>query len=95
MGYSYEPWMCRVDFFKPSGKWNESVAVSFEGLYSQSGSEAKKHGVITIHDCFRIALKKAIGDRHIGQTAVCLEPYHEHSHPLMIKWEGLPCLNHG
>lgn len=71
--YSDDPCMCRVDFFKPSGKWYDSVAVSFEGLYDTP----------LIHDAFREALERAKLMRR-GFRAVCLEPYHQHSHPIML-----------
>jgi hypothetical protein len=74
--YSNEPYMCRVDFWKESGKWYTTEAVSFEGFY-------KGH---LIHDAFRLALNRHFGAQYRlgGMTATCLEPYHEFSHPVSL-----------
>lgn len=71
--YSEREDSVRVDFFKPSGKWYTSVAIEWEG-YSDCD----------IIEAFRSSLEVSIGDAYRGMTAVCLEPYHEHSHPIMI-----------
>jgi hypothetical protein len=74
--YSDRPGHCRVDFFKPSGKWYTTEAVDFDDFYHEP----------LIHDAFHKALKKHFNgmSRLAGMTAVCLEPYHEHEHPLMV-----------
>jgi len=71
--YSRDPYMCRVDFWKESGKWCTTEAVSFEGLYSE-----------LIHDAFHKALARHFegSSRLQGMRATCLEPYHEFSHPI-------------
>lgn len=71
--YSSDPAMVRVDFFKPSGKWAYTEQVRF--LYYDGD----------IKDVFRRSINAAVGDRFIGLTAVCLEPHHEHAHPLMME----------
>lgn len=77
MGYIDDDSMVRVDFFRPSGKWYCTEAVKWTGGY---------HGV-PIH----IAFQKSLSDhlqglnRLNGMIVVCLEPYHEHAHPLMLK----------
>ena len=85
MGYIDDESMVRVDFFKESGKWYTTEAVKWTGVYTH----------ISIHDAFLISLRnhfsspnKGPNTRLQGMTAVCLEPYHEHSHPLMILWSG-------
>lgn len=78
MGYSVEDHMVRVDFFKPSGKWYCSEAVAWTGGYTGD-----------IHTAFRKSLMDSVGGRYKGLDVVCLEPYHEHSHPIQIKsWGG-------
>ena len=70
---------CRVDFFKPSGKWYTTIAVKFKD------EDWKGEGGIGPHE----GLKNAIGDSNnglSGMTAICLEPYHEWSHPISIVW---------
>lgn len=79
MGFSMSDSSVRVDFFKKSGKWYTTIAMEWTGGYSN----------IHIHDAFKKSLKDAVGDNYIGMDAICLEPYHEHSHPICIKdWDG-------
>jgi hypothetical protein len=70
--------MVRVDFFKPSGKWCYTEAVKWTGDYNG-----------LIHKAFEQSLRDHLGPIHptgntrlAGLRAVCLEPYHEHSHPI-------------
>lgn len=75
--YSNKPNMCRVDFFKPSGKWYTTE--EFEFLWYTDKF---------ITDAFRESLLKAFPNRYTGMTAVCLHPHHEHEHPLMLpEWD--------
>lgn len=60
----------RVDLFKPSGKWVETIAIK----------GANYRGCI--HKSVKEATLKVTNGRYIGCTAVCLEPYHELSHPI-------------
>ena len=79
--YSENPESCRVDFFKESGKWYTTEAVLFEGPWKGSSDNL-------IYDAFKEALRKHFKDqpnRLKGMIAICLNPYHEHSHPLMLK----------
>ena len=77
--YSNSPYDCRVDFFKPSGKWYATESITFT---------SDEYDMPLIHDAFHSALMRCIGGYYYGMTAVCLEPYHRHSHPLSIKWEN-------
>ena len=69
--YCNQPDMVRVDVFKPSGKWVETRAV----LWHQYTGE--------IGDIFARVIRSNFGTNFIGYKFVCLEPYHEHAHPLM------------
>lgn len=77
--YSNDPNMCRVDFWKTSGKWYDTTAVRFSN---------KDYNDTLIHDAFRNALKESCEGYYIGMRATCLEPYHKHNHPISILWEG-------
>ena len=80
MGYIDDESMVRVDFFKDSGKWYTTEAVKWTGGYT---------GSVDIYTAFLLSLRKHFhGDRLVGMTAVCLKPYHEYSHPLMMVWNG-------
>ncbi len=81
--YSDKTESVRVDFFKESGKWGYTEAVIWTGSYRY---EEKRQ---LMHDAFAESLIAHLRDeqgnvRHRGMTAVCLEPYHEHSHPIMM-----------
>ena len=78
MGYSNNEASVRVDFFKPSGKWYATEAVVWTGEYHDQ----------LIHDAFAQSLRDALGEAYSGMDAVCLEPYHEHAHPICIKNGG-------
>lgn len=76
MHYSDKPQMVRVDFFKESGKW-----------YATEAIEWMHYSKMLIHDAFIRSLQASCNGRFSGMTAVCLEPYHEHAHPIMLhKW---------
>lgn len=85
MGYSESDSDVRMSLFKPSGKWSRDAAVNMGGVYHEP----------LIHD----AVAKAWLAAHDGMppaegwTIVCLEPYHKHAHPVMLKdndrWERL------
>lgn len=74
MNYSRKSNQVRVDFFKESGKWYDTVKME----WLHYGKET------LIHDAFLLSLRARFTG-YQGMTAVCLEPYHEHAHPLMIK----------
>jgi hypothetical protein len=88
MGYSNDDEMVRVDFFKESGKWYCTEAVKWTGPYHSKDNTGKVH---LLYDVFELLLLEHLTDttsgriRYVGMTAVCLEPYHEHGHPLMMK----------
>lgn len=75
--YTEDEASCRVDFWKDTGKWYATEAVVFVG--------GTYKGTL-IHDAFREALKAAgiWGQRYSGMRATCLEPHHEHSHPISL-----------
>lgn len=70
--YCKDPAVVRVDIFKPSGKWHTTEEVMF----------LRYRGDIL--SAFTESLHKAVGSRYSGMVAVCLEPYHENAHPLMV-----------
>lgn len=80
MGYSEDPAMVRVDFFKSSGKWYATEAVKWTGKWSGKNS--------VIHDEFEKSLRDHFKDQpeRLSDTdAVCLHPYHEDAHPIQLK----------
>lgn len=84
MGYNEDDSYSRVDLFKKSGKWYTTESVK----WLTWGGKPKEGGKL-IQDAFREALLAAgiggLDGSYKGMKAVCLEPYHEHSHPLMIE----------
>lgn len=74
--YSDDPAMVRVDFFTDTGKWKYTEAVKWTGEWKSPS---------LIHDEFLKSLKDHLPDGRLrGLRAICLEPYHEHSHPISI-----------
>lgn len=71
--YSNDESMVRVDFFKPSGKWYTAETMQWQGYNGE------------IHDEFQRSLENHLQGRLQGMTAVCLQPYNKHSHPLMAR----------
>jgi len=83
--YSDDESSVRVDFFTTYGKWKYTEAVKWTGGWSKETSPL-------IHDAFIQSLKDHLGQtspRLKGLRAICLEPYHELSHPIsvMVDWD--------
>lgn len=79
MGYSDNPRMVRVDFFKTSGSYGYTEAVNMDDYFAPVIQRAFMSALIK-------HLKQPDGSiRLAGMTAVCLEPYHQHAYPLMLK----------
>lgn len=76
--YSLTPNHCRVDFWKKSGKWYDTVCVVFRN---------KDYGAC-IHESLSRALYASQPNNYIGMTATCLEPYNENTHPISVVWQG-------
>jgi hypothetical protein len=79
MGFTIDESMVRVDFFKPSGKWYTTEAVRWTGHYDKG----------LIHREFAKSLKDHLDvpgkkRRLSNMLAICLEPYHQHAHPIML-----------
>ena len=89
MGYSENPAMVRVDFFKESGKWYCTEAIEWTGAWcgSEKTSSLTKLPHQGIHDAFRQSLADHFSDkpRLLGMRAICLKPYHEHEHPISLE----------
>lgn len=78
MNYSDNEGSVRVDVFKPSGKWYETVAVDMYTFY---------HSETTIHQALLAAIERqypGFTAREPGWKFVCLQPYHRFSHPIML-----------
>lgn len=66
---------CRVDFFKPSGKWYTTEAIVFpDETWEMSPVDALK-----------LSIDRQIGTRLSEMTAVCLNPYVKHCFPVMVR----------
>ena len=83
MGYTIDDNHVRVDFFKPSCKYYTTEEVVWTGGYEGEPIQVAFENSLRNH--FKRTGKI---DRLVGMTAICLKPYHEHAHPLMLVWEG-------
>lgn len=97
MAFTTNTGRVRVDFFKPSGKWYGTASVDMTAHYKGDSGNL-------IHDAFMAACR-AEKDNPQGEwghtftpddwiagggSIVCLEPYHEHSHPIMVRGNPPP-----
>lgn len=84
MHYSNEPNMVRVDFFKPGGKWYTTEAIKWDRYKCCEHATVEYEDLATtLKRCLREQLKPE--GRLSDMVAVCLEPYHEHAHPQMVR----------
>lgn len=85
MNYNDKRGMCRVDFFRPSGKWYGTESVDFGEFYEDfMGFEKALDKHLRRQDSYRLS----------GMIAVCLEPYLKHEFPRMIAVDDIcECLN--
>jgi len=78
MNYSENEGSVRASLFKTSGKWYSDYAIDMSAVYYTAN----------IHDALKSAVRKdhphLMNDSYKGWRLVVLEPYHMHSHPLMI-----------
>lgn len=73
--YSENESACRVDIFKPSGKWVTTIVVEWNDYTNHR-----------LHDYLKTIIAQRIDIRNFkGYSAVCLEPYSKYEHPIMIK----------
>lgn len=79
MGYSERSDAVRVDFFRETGKWYCTESVVMDGRFEGGVLSNIFHAALLKH------LTKSDGIRLLGMWAVCLDPYHEHSLPLMVR----------
>lgn len=85
MGYSDDDTMVRVDFFKQSGKWYCTEAVKWTADWRACYTNL-------IHDAFAKSLRDHLDNRLSEMDAICLEPFHEYSHPVQLKkgsWKNI------
>ncbi len=73
--FAYNPGSVRVDEFKPSGKWYQTIVIDMTDQYLNP----------SIHD----AVMDCLVDRQIklepGWRYVCIKPYHQYAHPVMLE----------
>ncbi len=77
--FSVNPHDVRVDVFRSSqsGKWYQTVTLDMSKVYWETD--------------LRVSLsrlwREQYGNMNAGMWAVCLDPYHQHSHPQMWQIE--------
>lgn len=74
MGFHVSDSCVRVDRFKPRGKWYDTFSIDMEEHYNDND----------LHDAVQKCIEKE-GYKMDDWIFVCLEPYHKHSHPVMLK----------
>lgn len=82
MGYTIEEGRVRVDFFKPSGKWSYTGSVDMGPFYHEPIThEALKKALDESIEGLRLSWRHWLMDDGV---IVCLEPFHQHAHPIML-----------
>ncbi len=85
MNYTDDPSSVRVDLFKPSGKWYTTIVLKWDRYFPIQTKEGGGTDIELIHDTFRRLMEPHTKTfNREGWIAVCIEPYHEHAHPLLI-----------
>lgn len=80
MNYSNEESACRIDFFKPSGKWYTTAAIRME--YESTENHL---GIIAALRADPGQFRMPDGAfRFAGMWAVVIDPFHKHAHPQMF-----------
>lgn len=80
MGFSLDDREVRVDFFDSTGKWYETLAVTWVGPYDTRCFE--RDFMLSLEEHFK---KEGNPERLHDMDAVCLKPYGFNPPPLMIK----------
>ena len=80
MGYTTDERMTRVDIFKENFKWYTTIALRWDRYDPDEDSNYE-----SIIETFKRCCKAQFKNSFAGMFAVCLEPYHKYSYPLMIK----------
>lgn len=79
MHYSPNANHCRVDIWKQSGKWYDTVMVDFISVSAIEGDLTSE---------FERIFKEQYPGRYIGMRATCLEPGVARPYPISIVIEG-------
>jgi len=81
MGYTTDSRHVRVDRFKESGKWYDTLEVVIPDEYYDHWN---------IFQALEMSINEQYGENYVvgwtnqGGSFVCIDPYHEHSHPVML-----------
>ena len=79
MGYTTNPQKVRVDIWK-GYKWYTTISLTWNRFYEVEEDEYEH-----IRDTFKRLMQEQYTRMFKGMIATCLKPYHQISHPLMIK----------
>ncbi len=83
----------RVDFFKLSGKYYTTEAVNWMGRYKEEELIYEQFADSVIRHLRESTPEHNVPNIRLSDmVAVCLDPFHPHSHPLMMKVEDMPKL---
>jgi two-component SAPR family response regulator len=81
MHYSERPGHVRVDFFKESGKWSQTMQIDMTDYYNRP----------LLSEAVAEAIERQLGRKCIplriqssGAFAICLKPYHVNAHPVVL-----------
>jgi hypothetical protein len=77
-GFCLNPEMVRIDLFKENGKWYTTLELKWDRYFTV------KSDTELIEDTFKRCINEQYPN-YKNYYVVCLNPYHEYSHPLMTR----------
>lgn len=80
MGYSISSEQVRIDLWKSSGKWHDTIALRWDRYFITIAGKSED-----LHETFARCMKEQHPDKYIGMRATCLEPYSEIALPISIE----------
>jgi hypothetical protein len=83
MGFSINNSNVEVNIFRATGSWYTTLELRWDRFSSE-----KDDTIELIHETFRRCLREQYPEFCCDTIAVCLEPYHEYSHPILIEFKG-------
>jgi len=83
MGSTTDDRFVRVDIFRENGDRYATISLKWDRYFLKGSGGSFEY----LKDTLKRCVKKQFGTRYDGMWAVCLEPYSECAHPVMVKLE--------
>jgi len=84
MGFNINEGVVRGDLFKKSGKWVHTVAIDMSEFYDETFVYVAVRKAVRKTPPDILGVSSSATQPGCGYYLVVLEPYHEHSYPVML-----------